>query len=83
MKKYKAFSRKYYVEDVIKVFAKYLLNKSSYIGTSIHDSVEGRKHENGAWRCGGSTSMTFENDDFYFTICVRRKSKREKSIDSD
>lgn len=82
MKKYRPFSRKYYSEDVIKLFAKYIINKSSYIGSSIHDIIEGRKHENDAWKYGGYGSMKFENDEFEFQICVHRKSRREKSLDN-
>lgn len=82
MQGYKKFSRKYYTEDVIKRFSKHITQHSSYIGATIHDKIEGRNHENDAWRYGGSGSMGFTDGEFNYTIIIQRKSRKEKEKDN-
>lgn len=79
MKGYKPFSRKYYTEDVVKHISKFFIRHSSYIGQYIHDCIEGIKHENDAWRYGGSGSVSFYDEEFEYTLYIHRKSKREKA----
>lgn len=79
MKGYKPFSRKYYTEEVVKSIARYFLAHSSYIGQKMHDGIEGIKHENDAWKYGGSEMMTFCDNDFEYRLIIHRKSAREKA----
>lgn len=77
MKKYKPFSRKYYTED-LKDLARAIVRCASYYGARVHDSIEGRNHENEAWRFGGDGSMGFESEDFVYRVYIHRKSRKEK-----
>ena len=77
MKKCKPFSRKYYAET-LKSLAKALTRCSSHCGAILHDRIEGIRHENEAWRYGGSACVGFEDDEFEYQIYVKRKSRRER-----
>lgn len=81
MKKYKSFSKKYYAKDVIERVAKFYKVHSAHIGRLIHDGIEGKQHENNAWRYGGSASVSFEDSDFVYTLRVYRKSRKEKTAE--
>lgn len=79
MKGYKPFSRKYYTED-LKILAKSLIRYSSHLGRLVHDTIEGRNHDTEAYKFGGSCSFSLEDENFYYQVCIRRKSLREKRL---
>lgn len=80
MKGYKPFSRKYYAEEIVKSFSKFFIQHASYYGRIIHDTIEGKNHENEAWKFGGSARIICYDEDFEVTLYVKRKSKKEKRL---